>query len=367
MLLSNAPAMHPPDLSPPSNGSGRSPALRFETIDPTQAGSWNERTRTRSFFHSSAWAEVLRGTYGHEPCYIAGWAGQTLAALLPMMEVNSALTGRRGVSLPFLDRCPPLLANPELAPALFAEGIKLGTARGWKYMEVRGWTTAPANHAPSISYAGHLLPLHRDTDLLFGNLDPGIRRGIRKARRESVVFSIDTTLESMREFYRLHCLTRAKHGVPPQPASFFEHIYRSVVARGQGLIVTARRAGRAVAAAVFFHDGTQALYKYGASDPKQLDLRGNNLVMWEAIQSYAARGYESLDFGRTSNENEGLRRFKRGFGAAECRIDYWKYHFARAEFMPGQDRASGWTTHVFRRMPRCVLRLAGRILYPHLS
>jgi CelD/BcsL family acetyltransferase involved in cellulose biosynthesis len=343
--------------------------MRFETLDPARTDRWEELIggQARSFFHNAAWAEVLRDTYGHRPCYIAGWEGNTLVALLPLMEVDSPLTGRRGVSLPFLDRCPPWLADPDLAPALFQEAIRVGKARAWKFLEVRGWKNPPAACEPSVSYTGHQLKLNVDPDALFEGLEPGMRRGIRKARKEGVEFEISTSLASLQEFYRLHCLTRGKHGVPPQPFAFFENIFRRVLANGLGMVVTASVARKAVAAAVFFHDGSNALYKYGASDPRRLELRGNNLVMWEAIQWYATRGYQALDFGRTSKDNEGLSRFKRGFGAEECRIDYWKYHLARAEFVPDQDRASGWVTHVFRWMPPSVLRLLGRLLYPHLS
>ena len=40
------------------------------------------------------------------------------------------------------------------------------------------------------------------------------------------------------------------------------------------------------------------------------NLRPNNLVMWEGIKSLMQRGADTLHLGRTSMENEGLRRFK---------------------------------------------------------
>jgi len=48
---------------------------------------------------------VLRETYGHVPLYAARFAGGQLEGLLPLMEVSSPFTGRRGVSLPFTDFC----------------------------------------------------------------------------------------------------------------------------------------------------------------------------------------------------------------------------------------------------------------------
>ena len=50
---------------------------------------------------------------------------------------------------------------------------------------------------------------------------------------------------------------------------------------------------------------------------KYQNLRANNLVMWEAIKYYSAKGFELFSFGITKPDNEGLRKFKLGWGASE--------------------------------------------------
>ena len=60
-----------------------------------------------TFFHGAAWARVLHSTYGYQPVYFATVEQDRLRSLLPVMEVNSWLTGRRGISLPFTDDCLP--------------------------------------------------------------------------------------------------------------------------------------------------------------------------------------------------------------------------------------------------------------------
>jgi hypothetical protein len=89
--------------------------------------------------------------------------------------------------------------------------------------------------------------------------------------------------------------------------------------------------------------------------------------MWEAIQWCTANGFASLHLGRTSLGNPGLRRFKLGFGAREERIEYLKYDFAKEKFVTDVDRVQGWFNHLFRCLPAPLLRLAGHMLYPHLS
>jgi hypothetical protein len=89
--------------------------------------------------------------------------------------------------------------------------------------------------------------------------------------------------------------------------------------------------------------------------------------MWEAIKWYSRLGHKSLNFGRTSISNEGLRRFKLGFGTEEYRIDYLKYDFARNAFAADRDRVFGWYNRVFRCMPIPLSRIIGSVLYQHLS
>lgn len=86
--------------------------MNLEIIDPTQYPNWDElllSTPGSSFFHTSSWARVLKEAYGYTPKYFTEFDGGHISTLIPVMEVDSFLTGRRGVSLPFTDYCEPLL------------------------------------------------------------------------------------------------------------------------------------------------------------------------------------------------------------------------------------------------------------------
>ena len=131
--------------------------------------------------------------------------------------------------------------------------------------------------------------------------------------------------------------------------------------------MTALCESKPVAAAIFFHQGRQALYKFGASDLGYQHLRPNNLVIWEGIRHCAARGCERLHFGRTALGHEGLRRFKLGFGAREEEIKCCKYDYRAGRFVRDRDGTDGWFNGVFRRLPLPLLRLAGQLLYRHVA
>jgi hypothetical protein len=320
-----------------------------------------------SFFHGSAWARVLRETYGHRPFYFCRSANGQLKELLPVMEVSSLWTGRRGVSLPFTDFCSPLRNGDGDGARLHDLARETGEERNWRYLECKSDHHEWPGASPVLVFYGHVIDLDREQRTIFNGLHGATRRNLRTAEAAGLQITFGNSLESMRTFYSLHNLTRRRHGLPPQGIRFFENIVRHVLGPGHGFIVTALVRNLPVAAAVFFHQGRQAIFKFGASDYAFQHLRPNNLVMWEAIKRYAADGFTSLHLGRTSLANQGLRRYKLGFGAREERIENCRYNFRKRAFTAESHPARETYSRVFRCLPLPVLRLVGRILYPHLS
>lgn len=344
-------------------------ASAVRVFDPLASAAWEawlNRWPSASVFHSSAWMAVLADSYGFKPLALVTPAREVRPAMLPLMECTSPLLGRRGVSLPFTDEAPMLADSPAEARTLFEQALKLGQERKWRSLELRGGTGLEGANA-SVTFLGHTLDLDRNPEGLWARLDESVRRALRKAARGGVEVRRETTWESVWQFYRLHCQTRRLHGLPPQPLRFFRNLHRHLMVRDAGCVFSAYHQGHAVAAAVFLHRGRRAVYKFGASDKSRQELRANNAVMWEAIKHYASEGFESLDFGRTSCQQAGLRRFKLGWGTSETRIAYWKYDLRRRGFVSGKDRSTGWHTALFRRLPLPVLRWLGARLYPHLT
>lgn len=347
------------------------PLVNTTCIDPLTDPAWDRLAATHpnvTFFHSSAWAKVLHSTYGHDPVYHRFYRGNELVAMLPMMEVRSALSGRRGVCLPFTDACDPLyFGNHEPSSAVMDHLIKTSQERRWKYFEVRGKGANLHGSVPSVNFRHHLLALRPGSDDLFDQFASPVRRAIRKAEQAGVVAEASTELDALLEFYRLHVATRKRLGLPPQPISFFRNIHEHVLKSRLGFVVLARHESRPIAGAVFFHSGKNALYKFGASDASRQELRGNNLTMWRGIETLVQRGFASLDFGRTSLTNEGLRRFKLSWGAEEKVVSYSKFDSAAQAWVVSRDKASGIHNTIFRNLPALLNRVAGTLLYPHLD
>jgi hypothetical protein len=341
-----------------------------QRLSPNDDERWDRRLATNvgsSFFHGTAWASVLRQTYGFQPNYFAALAGEHLDALLPVMEVDSWLTGRRGVSLPFTDYCHPLAGDLPAFRQLFDKAVDYGRGRRWKYLELRGGTQFLAPAFPSQRFYGHEISLVGNEKQLFTALASPVRRAIRKAEKLGLTVEILKDAQGVKQFYALQCQTRRKHGLPPQPFKFFQNLQKYILAEGAGIILLARSGARTVAGSIFFHAGQQAIFKFGASDQATLELRGNDLVMWEGIKYYASRGFRTLHLGRTSLIHEGLRRFKLGWSAREHSIEYFKYDLRRSAFVAGRDEAIGWYNQLFAALPLSLSRLLGAVLYRHIA
>jgi hypothetical protein len=350
------------------------PAPRLELVDPRTDVAWDAEVASHphsTVFHTAAWASVLQHTYHHKLLYARFSQTGTASALVPLAEIRSFLTGTRGLCLPFTDACEPLLSSTNAGDGpldgLFSTLCDLGRRRGWKYLEIRGQAGLPQEARPSIEFVGHELDLTPGPVKLLAGFAPSVRRAIRKAESSGLCTEIRSDLEAVRSYYELHAQTRRRHGVPPQSWSFFRNLHRFLIAEGRGMVILARHESRPVAGAVFLYAGKNAIYKYGAADRAFQSMRPANLVMASAIRDLAERGLEKLDLGRTSLANEGLRRFKRGWGASERTIRYYRYDPRAESWLTSSDRSQGWHNEVFRRVPALLNRLLGKFLYPHLD
>jgi hypothetical protein len=382
----------------------------LQIINPITYPGWDElllRTPGASFFHSSAWAKVLAESYGYTPLYFTVLENGKLRALVPVMEVNSFLTGKRGVSLPFTDYCEPIVSETSEFVVLFNSIIEYGKKKGWKYVELRGgeknlrsqesvvssqesggsnlspeslvlgpglntdhsFIPQPATrNIPScITYLGHTLDLTKGEENIFSHLRDGTKRNIKRAIKEKVRAEIFNSLESIKEFYRLNCMTRKEHGLPPQPFNFFKKIFDNVISKNLGLVILASYEDKNVAGGVYFHFGEKAVYKYGASEMAYQNLRANNLVMWEAIKWYCHNGFDHFCFGRTEPENQGLIQFKSGWGTTEQKISYYLYDFRKEEFISAKSKVTGFHNKIFRNMPLPLLKKLGSVIYKHVG
>jgi len=319
-----------------------------------------------TFFHSSSWARVLHESYGYKPLYFTVIGKNELSALIPIMEIKSIITGKRGVSLPFTDECSPIGAESDHMKALIDAIIRYGKSTQWKHFELRGDHDYLAKKPHSSSFYAHNLDLTRGKDKIFSAFRASNRRNIKRALKGGIQVTRLNTWESVMSFRRLNRLTRKYHGLPPQPLKFFKNLRDHIISKNKGFFVIASYQGRNIAGALYLTIGKKAVFKYGASDRRFQHLRANNRVMWAAIKWCIEKGFETFCFGRTESENEGLLQFKRGWDTSEETLNYYKYDLKQDCFVSKESKLrTSYST--FKYMPSPLLRLTGSLLYRHVG
>ena len=312
-------------------------------------------------FHLPSWSEVIAASYGFAPSVfcIRDDVGEICAAS-PGVHVGGRLRGRRWVSLPFTDACAPLADDPAAAEAFAAALDRHRQESGLNGIEVRGDVAGDAGTTLEVGYR-HVIPLTTDEREMFRRLRERSRRAVKRARREGLVVQREPDLRSAHSsFWRLHCATRRKLGVPVQPRAFFDAIWRLMIERDCGFVLSAYLGSRPVASAVFLERGPTVVYKFSASEPDLTSLHGPSAVLWEGIRTASEKGQVRMDLGRTELRHEGLRYFKLGWGSEETRLAYTYFGKGAPAESRGADGAVG---QIIKRSPTIVARTIGRVAY----
>ena len=318
-------------------------------------------------FHHPAWSEVLAASYGYRCSVVALRARDgDIVAGVPMADVRKPFGRHRLVSMPFTDHCPVLAREPGDVDAFTSALSRWRGAVDAPAIEIRDELRVEGAWTQRVG-SRHIVDLESDSEAVFNRFERHrIRSWISRAQDQGVVADVGDSRQDLTDFYRLHCLTRRRLGVPVQPWRFFENLLAKVVARGIGFIVVARFAGKPVAAAVFLAWNRQLLYKFGASD-RENGVRGaNHLVMWTAMRWGCEAGYQSVDLGRTDEGHESLRAFKARWRAHEVPLIYSHLGGApRAGYRSGL--GSRALAQVIRRSPTAVCRTVGELLYRYAA
>jgi len=340
-----------------------------EIANPLDDDSWDDRILVHAkatIFHTSAWARVLNGAFGYKPFYFCTTKGDQLATCLPVMEIDSWLFGRRGKTLPFTDYCELLDTEKAESRQLLDEVLDFGRSRKWKSYEMRGGTDVSESVVAHRTCYSHTVRLEQDVDQVFARFRGSTRRNIRRAINCGVQVQYHDSLESIKAYYRLHCITRKRQGHFTQPFVLFRKIHEEIISKGNGFLSLALFNGRPIAGAIFFHANGHAFYGYGASDKSFQHLRPNNLLIWRAIQRYTELDCHELDLGITDDGNNGLRRYKNGMATTERTVHYYKYDFRQSEFINhNTSLLNDLRIATGKKLPTAVLNAAGTLLYKH--
>lgn len=341
-------------------------------IDPLRDVRWPaflEMHPLATVFHSKEWLDALRRTYGYRASALTtSRPGERLINGLAFCRIQSWITGRRLVSVPFSDHCTPLVDSEDEFACLFSclqQEVEMGRE---KYLEIRpiaGGTHLPPEVSGGETFLLHRLDLRPSLDELFYSLHANcIRRKIARAQRERVAYEDGTSEELLKKFYQLVVLTRRRHGIPPQPVSWFRNL---IDCFGERLkIRLASHEGQPAAGILTIRYKGSMTYKYGCSDVRFHSLGPMQLLMWRAIREAKETGLIEFDMGRTDWNNTGLLAFKDRWGGARSDLVYLRHPVPKLQCRTGYI-ATRIAKRIFVWAPDSLLSTVGNILYRHIA
>lgn len=346
-------------------------------FDPLADTRWNKllsHHADASVFHSSAWLEALRLTYGYEPIGFTTCPPDTeLRNAAVFCRVESRLTGQRLVSLPFADHCDVLVdGESDMSCIRLALAEQMQT-RKLRYIELRPIRPLPAvtqEPAGDRTYCLHRLDLRPTVASLYRNLHKNsTQRKIRRAEREGLHYQAGRSNVLLEAFNHLWFLTRRRHLIPPQPAQWFRNL---VECFGEALKIRVAFKDRQPVAAVLTLQQKDALvYKYGCSDERWHRLGGMQMLLWRSILEAKRDGLRVFDLGRSDWKNQGLITFKDRWGAERSALTYFVQSRSTRPNWKAIPMLGNWKEQLIKGvspyLPDSVFRMIGKVMYRHIG
>jgi predicted N-acyltransferase len=288
-------------------------------------------------------------------------------------QINSWLTGRRLVSLPFSDHCQPLVDRREDLQALMAGLEQEVKKENWRYIEMRPLMPLEVDTnllKSTTHYSFHELDLAPDIGTLFCNLHKdSIQRKIKRAERENLRYEEGRTPALLDSFYELLTMTRRRHHLPPQPKIWFQNLLSCF---GDAIkIRISKKHDKALAGMLTVRHKDTMIYKYGGSDLRYHSLGSMHLLYWASIQDAKSSGLRFFDLGRTDAGQEGLITFKNRWGAKQSLLTYVRYAYSENlghmfDLGPSKSKKSV-ARELLAHLPNGLASLLGRALYRHVG
>ncbi len=353
--------------------------MPLSVVEPWSDARWDAYVASHphaTLYHTSAWIKLVC-EIGRYPslCLVHEQEGR-VTGVLPLVAVESRLTGHRISTLPFSDTCFALADHEESARALVEEGRAARAKRGAAFYELRGPTALrdgrdvePDGFARSTHFANYVIPLAGDPEAVFKTFArTAVRQTITKGQRLGVVVRNTAEPRDLDAFYSLYVKNRRRHGIPPQPKSLFETILKTMTVSPRARLYLAEHEAKAVAGLIVIRFNGVSYAKYEGVDETRRDLVPLYPLFWKTIEDAIHAGDRRYDLGRTAGDNPGLNQFKERWGTTRVELPYY-FDPPREGFSVVRSDSLKYRifTTAFRRMPQSWSIQIGRRIFRHFG
>lgn len=279
--------------------------------------------------------------------------------------IRSRLFGRSLVSLPFLDGGGVCADDHPTKVELYQQALRLCEDYSVDLLDLRHREPSGLDLPLRGSKITLLLDLAESPDRMWERFEGEIRNRIRKALKSGLTVSW-SGLEGLDAFYDVFATNMRDLGSPVHSRRFFVAIMEEFAESAR--LVLVKKGSQTIGGAVclFFKD--TLLVPWVSSLRKYFSICPNNLLYWEVIRWGCEKGYQRLDFGRSS-PGTGTHRFKKQWGTVEKPLR-WQCVGLKRDRPPVVESGNpnyAWVVRIWRRLPVTVTKMIGPVLRRHIS
>jgi lipid II:glycine glycyltransferase (peptidoglycan interpeptide bridge formation enzyme) len=339
----------------------------IEIIENVTEEAWDKFLYTcndATIYHTPEWKRFLEKTFNYKSKYLfAKDESENIVGLLALFYVRSKLRGNELCTMPF-SYSSSCIGPESVKKDLLDEGINLYHKLNADRLEIRD----KVNHDKfqfQNSFCAHTIELSANANEVWQKISRGARSSTKKPIKNGLSVYSTKSLEDLKKFCELNCITKKKIGVPCHPWKFFENLFELM--SEHVILYVVKYNNEIIAGGVFEYFKDTVTFGYAACNPGYLDLRPNNLIVWKSIEDACVNNYKYYSFGRTSYDNKGLIAFKERWGAVETELCYSYYpKIPTSSIMNRDNLRYKLGRQVFREIPIKMYKPISEILFKHL-
>lgn len=279
--------------------------ILLRELGPLSDDAWNAIVSgypDATVFHGAAWHRSLEAARpgrvvrfgierGDRTC--GHWCG-FLVEKFGMKVFGSPLPGTAtDYMFPLFHDAPP----PEAflaAVRTWASSARVGLVEvGGEYFGDAALAAAGYDLQPTRTYR---VDIAGGEEAVWARLKPAMRNKVRKAEKNGVVVTEDTTPDFPRRFAAMLKSVFNRQGIAP---TYDEHriavVMTALAGSREVTALTAAKDGEELASVVLLHDATTSYYWAGASYPSAYPVAANDVIQWRALQLAIGRGHVRYD------------------------------------------------------------------------
>ncbi len=298
--------------------------VEIRTFKPTDRKAWNEYVATRdqaTVYHSLAWRDVVRKQYGFRDYYVLAKADGQLKGIFPIFLVSN-FSGRRMISLPVSMWGGPVAEDKKTLRMLIAYATRFAKKNSASLdfvshtkLQLTGLSCSQPEMRAIVELQYASMSDFLDKHFARSKERHKVKKAARKAKKEGVTLHMGKH-GLVEQYHNLYLTHRKRLGLPVPSRLYLERILDTIQSR----VVVCYQHGSPVAGALILEDGDSFYLAEGVANEKGKRCHAVDLYMWRILEESLRRHKKRLDLGGSFVENEGLRRFKRKWGAKEFPI-----------------------------------------------